>query len=701
MRKLLLAIVAVLCFYGTASAQYVKVLGIAGRSTKVVTSGTSSTNSAYVTYPLATIDIYNAGTTTHAAVFSNSTGTVKANPFSAGSTDAVYDFFVASGVVFDVRISGVSGGVTITPFTRAGYTAPGTNGISLALCGGTADTALLAALNTLGGTIQIPNTITCASNTQTISAALQINNGGLLKPVTGQTITLTGGVNPDTWQHFTNATAGLGTAAFTANKSIPAFSPYWWGTNTAAFQAAVTAAVSVGGGFGGTVKWQGEYQTTAYITVTGPVTIDGGGMGTSSILCLANSGFLISNGVNFVTFKGFQLAQAVRDSSVTNAYTGITFQGTTAVQSYRILIRDLYIDGFHVGILADGVSGSTFDHIETNFGKYGFQAGQQTLNNFLGGGSHFTGFGAAGSVGVMIGDGNIDAEGWHIDHITTANFARGVVFSAVAFSYVTNSVIDFNSEFGVLLTSATGPVVGNHIIDNYIGMTGTADTGIYEHNNAAIGARQNTGSFFINNTIFPYVGSSVTNGILIDGSVESNHKLDGNSAWATTHDCRINTGTNLIVGLNHWNNTGYLASVLVTYQGNVGTLVPSAATTVLPLAIPRYFVNGSDLTTGNVVLSAGWGTTPVVTVTAKDQAARITIVCDNTAGASPTVTVTFADGTWTATPIIVPVRGDAAAPTTAYWRLKTPSVTAPVFEFVGTPVAGNTYIMDFIVMGRQ
>lgn len=249
MRRLLFCGFILLALCVAAQAQYVKVLGQAEHSAKVTVSGVSSTNSASITYPLSTITVYNAGTTTPASIFSTSTGTVKANPFTADSA-AIYDFFIIPGAAFDVRVSGISNGVSITPFTRSGYTAPGTTGVSLALCGGTADTALLAALSALGGTVEIPSGTTCASNTQTLSAGLQIDNGGLLKPITGQTITLTGPQIGGRWQRFTNATAGLGTISFAGNVTLQEIYPEWWKTNTTpkttdmgtALQAAITAA---------------------------------------------------------------------------------------------------------------------------------------------------------------------------------------------------------------------------------------------------------------------------------------------------------------------------------------------------------------------------------------------------------------------------------------------------------------------------
>ncbi len=228
MKRIPLLIAALILFCAPAYSQYVKILGSAEQGGNTVsTSGVTSTTKVQKSFPGATVTVYSpTGSGTIASIFSASTGTVHANPFSASSTDGTIDFFILPGSTFDIRISGVSGGVTITPFTRSGYTAPG-NGISLAICGGTADTTLLSTLNALGGTIEIPTGVTCASNSQTLSAALRIDNSGLLKPLNGQTVTLTGAQNDDVWQKYTTTTTGV--VSFLGNRHLHQIYPEWWG----------------------------------------------------------------------------------------------------------------------------------------------------------------------------------------------------------------------------------------------------------------------------------------------------------------------------------------------------------------------------------------------------------------------------------------------------------------------------------------
>lgn len=116
---------------------------------------------------------------------------------------------------------------------------------------------------------------------------------------------------------------------------------------------------------------------------------------------------------------------------------------------------------------------------------------------------------------------------------------------------------------------------------------------------------------------------------------------------------------------------------------------------------------GTALVTGDFVLSAGWGTSPVLTVVrGTDQAAAITIQAKATVGANPTVTLTFKNGTWTTIPIVICGRTELVAATGApaaavsnEWVPTTISATQIVFTFNGTPVANSTYGLSFICMG--
>lgn len=86
----------------------------------IVTTGISSTTKSLVTYPSCTITVFNAGTATPSTIYSDSIGTPKANPFTAGS-DAYWSFYATEGASYDVRFSGT--GIAV-PFTLGDFKLP-------------------------------------------------------------------------------------------------------------------------------------------------------------------------------------------------------------------------------------------------------------------------------------------------------------------------------------------------------------------------------------------------------------------------------------------------------------------------------------------------------------------------------------------------------------------------------------------------
>lgn len=113
--------------------------------------------------------------------------------------------------------------------------------------------------------------------------------------------------------------------------------------------------------------------------------------------------------------------------------------------------------------------------------------------------------------------------------------------------------------------------------------------------------------------------------------------------------------------------------------------------------------NGKALASANFALSAGFGSTASVAVASgsTDSAFQITITSAGTGqGASPTCTLTFADGSWTAsqnvwqdlgscTPLVIAQRNGGDQPSVDFTWAATP--TTVVLTFAGTPVAGETY----------
>ena len=117
----------------------------------------------------------------------------------------------------------------------------------------------------------------------------------------------------------------------------------------------------------------------------------------------------------------------------------------------------------------------------------------------------------------------------------------------------------------------------------------------------------------------------------------------------------------------------------------------------------RYFGgNGTQIVAGDIALGGNWGTTPSkgVADTSYDSRGAIQITSGSGApGANPSFTVTFADGTYTTTTIVLVSRGDANAPDTATWSVTADTATSFTVTFIGTPAASTAYICRYVVIG--
>ena len=110
---------------------------------------------------------------------------------------------------------------------------------------------------------------------------------------------------------------------------------------------------------------------------------------------------------------------------------------------------------------------------------------------------------------------------------------------------------------------------------------------------------------------------------------------------------------------------------------------------------------GTLLVVGDFALSSGWGTS-VLSLTnsyCRDHGGEVAIAASGTLTANPTVTLTFADGTFGYPPAVVCARGDQSAPQSAYWAVTNVTSTAATFMFVGTPITATTYALNWIVLG--
>jgi hypothetical protein len=119
MKKLFLFLfISLIIFFTSISAlAKIKINGIAQKGGKSVQTSSLLIYKLMETFPSCTITIYKTGTTTLQTIYSTNSGAIKANPFTANS-DASYNFYVDSGVRFDIKFSGT--GIS-SPFTISDY----------------------------------------------------------------------------------------------------------------------------------------------------------------------------------------------------------------------------------------------------------------------------------------------------------------------------------------------------------------------------------------------------------------------------------------------------------------------------------------------------------------------------------------------------------------------------------------------------
>jgi hypothetical protein len=111
---------------------------------------------------------------------------------------------------------------------------------------------------------------------------------------------------------------------------------------------------------------------------------------------------------------------------------------------------------------------------------------------------------------------------------------------------------------------------------------------------------------------------------------------------------------------------------------------------------------GSSLVVGDVgSLGAGWGTTASVSsVVGNDVIGQIGILSNGTGQAvNAGLTLTFHDGTWTTSPICLAVRADGFSPS-GIMIANAATATNVSFFFNALPVAGTTYFLNFICVGK-
>ena len=367
--KQILFLICLLAVCSVVSFGRGKVQGTATISQAATTAGQNSTNKFSRALLSATITVYSpTGTTSLATLYSDRAGTAKANPFTASSTDGSY-FFYTDAANVDIRISGVTG---VSTFSRSDIPVIGGSDVTTMACVGTNDTTSLRNANAAGGTVVIPKGVTCASSTQSLTiASIHISNGGLLKPLTGQTVTLDK-FSAGIYQSFTNATAGLGTVLFSGSGPSDAI-PQWWGAHSDGSSGNATATTTAtqamfNSGAHSYFFPSGTYRTNDYLKIVNSCRVYG--QGESSVIYNPN----------------------LTNTSVEDISSGVlAVVGTTGVIIDKLWIKGGYTSGTgsntHGVFIGSGSSRVTVQNCRvTNISYSGINAfGENTNinNNFI------------------------------------------------------------------------------------------------------------------------------------------------------------------------------------------------------------------------------------------------------------------------------------------------------------------------------
>jgi hypothetical protein len=170
-----------------------KVNGIAQKGGKAVKTSSTTTYKLMETYPSCTVTVYLANTITLATIYSDTSGTLKSNPFTANS-DASYNFYVNAGI-YDIKFSGT--GIT-SPFTISGISATTATGslFPVEAYGALCDNAVtddriafqsaVAAYNAAGGgIISVPNKKCLVGGTGAVNQVLLLTKAGIVRGAGG------------------------------------------------------------------------------------------------------------------------------------------------------------------------------------------------------------------------------------------------------------------------------------------------------------------------------------------------------------------------------------------------------------------------------------------------------------------------------------------------------------------------------------
>lgn len=268
----------------------------------------------------------------------------------------------------------------------------------------------------------------------------------------------------------------------------------------------------------------GNTAITTALSITKSLTLRGSGSYTSRIYATGCNGINVAPGVADFHMENIEVACATRYSVTTNTLVGINVDGTTGSRPFNHVYRDVYVDGFMVGIQTRYLWGSIFDNVRTGFGLRGLHVYGLSVNNFVSNCS-FAVQQMAASRGIVLHGREsstdttaVASEGWHI--INSLIYGGEIGIEGVGYTHVSVSdcIIDFCSVYGIMINSNTVNFGGNWTVhDNYIAMSGNSGSAAISCSNAVVNS-QNAGNRIHHNYVLTYSGSTCAAGIHTPGA---------------------------------------------------------------------------------------------------------------------------------------------------------------------------------------
>ena len=356
--------------------------------------------------------------------------------------------------------------------------------------------------------------------------------------------------------------------------------PQWWGAkadasndDTAAIQSAVNAGIAsktpvyLTSSSGTT-----EFKITSTIVCSSEVTIIGAGENKTTLLCVGCSGIQFSAPATRCTLRGFGIAQAIRHTTTPNTYTAIAFLGSTGSRPYWNVVQNIFIDGFQRAIYGNWMWETTITQCKILFSGTGIDLDGVCANNYF-----HTNSISVNTLALNFGDSTNTIEGIHVHSnlIDCMSLGNVLDWKGAAYCKFNDNVCDFvGAGTGLLIRSAgTLPTVGNSVRGNYIAFGANASEGIRLLNSLA--SSPGHGNVLFSNVIFPYSGSTLSTGLLIDGSQEENTIVSCNNITAGVYDVN-NAGLNSIFTSNLFQGNGFYSTTECIYTDNKGSVLASA-----------------------------------------------------------------------------------------------------------------------------